>query len=78
MTDEILIFFYHLFPNLFVQDRLYLLITAVAKEDVNILLYLDLRVNSFFYKIGYKYVAAGNAKGGSITVLLTSCLTGLD
>jgi hypothetical protein len=25
-----------------------------------------------------KYVTAGNTKGGSITLLLTSCLTGLD
>jgi hypothetical protein len=26
----------------------------------------------------YKFVKTGNTKGGSITVVLTSCLTGLD
>jgi hypothetical protein len=34
----------------------------------------------FCYKTGFKYplIEAGNTKGGSITVPLTSCLTGFE
>jgi hypothetical protein len=31
-----------------------------------------------YYEIGSWFIQAGNTKGGSITVLLTSCLTGLE
>jgi hypothetical protein len=35
-------------------------------------------INLCLYLIGYIGAKPGNTKGGSITVLLTSCLTGLD
>jgi len=41
------------------------------------LLCLTLRINKSFHNLDCR-VKPGNTKGGSITVLLTSCLTGLD
>ncbi len=35
-------------------------------------------VSTFIVQPGYSLVQPGNTKGGSITVPLTSCLTGLD
>jgi hypothetical protein len=31
-----------------------------------------------FYKATYEHLTTGNTKGGSVSELLTSCLTGLE